>query len=73
MPGSSGDKAGFATMYNSNGHNLGTLPVPRLNLASDIDWENGRVAIKLIGEWNFSNKTISYWNGSQTKRIVKKF
>ncbi len=73
MPGGSNDKSGFATMYNSDGHLLGTLPIPMLSMASDIVWENDTASIKLIGEWNFSNKTISYWNGSQTKLIVKYF
>jgi hypothetical protein len=37
MPGGSGDKSGFATMYNAKGHSLGTMPVQMLSLASDID------------------------------------
>ena len=71
MPGGSGDKSGFATMYSSDGHNLGTLPVSMLSLATDIRWEKYKASIKLIGEWDFSKRTLSYWNGSKTKLIVK--
>jgi hypothetical protein len=28
--------------------------------------------IKLIGEWNLSQRTMSYWGEGQTKLIVKK-
>lgn len=54
MPGGSGDKPGFATMYSSDGHNLGTLPVSMLSLATEIKWEKYKASIKLIGCSSFT-------------------
>lgn len=51
MPGSSGDKPGFVAIYDQAGNGYGTIPVPMVNMATEIRWEEGRASIKLVGEW----------------------
>jgi hypothetical protein len=71
MPGNSGDKPGFVTIYNSSGGYFGTIPIDMVQHAKDIEWERNGASIILVGEWNFVNKTISYWNKEQTELIKK--
>lgn len=71
MPGGSGDKSGHVTIFSKSGKSFGTIPIDMLSMAREIEWTSTGASIKLVGEWDFVNKQISYWNKEQTKLIKK--
>ena len=71
MPGNASDKPGKVTMYTAEGDPLGAIPVPMISLGTDIEWEASKASLTLIGEWDFVQKTVSYWNDNQTELVVK--
>jgi len=71
FPGQGGDKEGHVTIIDTAGTRYGRIPIPMVSMASELNWIKDGATIKLVGDWNFRNKTYRYWNKSQTKEIVK--
>ena len=38
----------------------------------DIEWSESGAAVKLIGEWNFDQKTCYYWSADGNRQIYVK-
>lgn len=73
MPSQSGDKPGFVSIYDIQGHFYGKIPIPMLSMGLlDFKWTTEGATIKLIGGWHFKNKTYYYWNKTQTQRLEKR-
>lgn len=56
------DKPGFATIYDINSNNLGTISLEMLSQTREIEWSNKGAQIKGRAGWNFENGSIWYWN-----------
>jgi hypothetical protein len=51
MPGQSGDAPGFVQLHDSRGRSLAEAPVEMVQTVDRVDWEDGRVSVKLVAEW----------------------
>ena len=69
MPGQGSDKPGFVTIVSREGECFGSIPVDMLWFAASIEWSADGAEIPGVGEWNFSRRTVSYWNESRTRTI----
>jgi hypothetical protein len=72
MPGHGGDKPGFVTIIDSRGRDLGRIPIDLIWMAHDLEWQPAGASIKLVGEWDFRDGTVSYWNHDQTRLIRRR-
>ena len=52
MPGQSGDAPGYVRLYNSSGRVLAEKDVDMVQAADRISWENKKVSVWLVAEWN---------------------
>lgn len=67
-PGSSSDKPCFVRIVDRQGNDYGEIPVPMLQMA-DVEWTDGGAAIKLIGEWDFKNRSCYYWSEDGNHKV----
>lgn len=51
MPGQAGDAPGVVRLYDSNGKLLHETKVEMVQLVDQVDWQSGRVAVKLVADW----------------------
>ena len=51
MPGQSGDAPGFVQLHDSRGRSLAEAGVEMVSAVDRVDWEDGRVSVKLVAEW----------------------
>jgi len=72
MPGQGSDKPGFVTILDSQGRDLGRIPVDMIWMAHDLEWQPDGAKIKLVGEWDFRDGTVSYWTGDQSRLIRRR-
>jgi hypothetical protein len=63
LPGHSGDKAGFISIYDSAGVQYGRMPIPMVSMGAELEWTLAGAELKCVGEWNFSSRTCRIWNG----------
>ena len=52
MPGQSGDKAGYITVYTADGRSCGRTPVEMVSSIGDLSWSADRAEIRLVAEWD---------------------
>jgi hypothetical protein len=51
MPGQAGDAPGVVRLYDRKGKLLHETTVAMVQLVDHVDWQPGRVTIKLIADW----------------------
>jgi hypothetical protein len=51
MPGQGGDASGFVRLYDKDGRVLEEKDVDMVQLIEQVDWEEGKVDIKLFAKW----------------------
>jgi hypothetical protein len=51
VPGQSGDAPGFVRLYDGRGHTLAEAGAEMVQTVDRVDWEDGKVNVKLIAEW----------------------
>lgn len=51
MPGGSGDAPGYVRLYDKSGTVLKETDVEMVQLVDRVNWENGKVDIHLVAEW----------------------
>lgn len=51
MPGGAGDAPGYVRLYDQSGRVLQEQDVEMVQLVERVSWENGKVTIPLISEW----------------------
>jgi hypothetical protein len=52
MPGQAGDAPGAVRLYDSSGKLLHETKVEMVQLVDQVDWQPGRVAVKLVADWD---------------------
>lgn len=67
-PGSSSDKPCFVKIVDSMGENYGEIPVPMIQMAG-VEWHTNDANIRLVGEWDFIQRTCYYWSEDQNQKI----
>lgn len=67
-PGSSSDKPCFVKIIDRSGRGLGEIPVPMMQMA-DLEWTTNGAEVKLVGEWDFVQRTCYYWSEKQDRKI----
>src|SRR5260370_30348764 len=58
MPGQSGDKQGYLTIYTGDGHSCGRNPVDMVSFIRDLEWSSNRAEIPLVAEWDLSQRRV---------------
>jgi len=54
MPGQSGDKSGYVTIFTSDGRSCGRTPVHMVSFIRDLEWSSNRAEIRLVAEWDLT-------------------
>ena len=54
MPGQSGDKSGYVTVFTSNGRSCGRTAVHMVSFIRDLEWSSNRAEIRLVAEWDLA-------------------
>jgi hypothetical protein len=71
MPGQPGDRPVLVNIVDQTGRSLGSMPVPMLSMARELEWIAHGARIKAVGSWNFRDGFYAYWNEAQTHMIVE--
>jgi len=71
MPGQSSDKPGHVHIIDQAGRSFGSMPVPTISQARELQWIEHGARIKLVGAWNFRDGFYAYWNDDQTALITR--
>ena len=72
FPGQGSDKPGTATLRDDRNCYHGEIPLPQLSMAYETAWQPTVVRIRLVGEWDLSNKHYRYWNDAQTMLLERR-
>ena len=57
-PGNSSDKPGFVAIYTRDGLSCGRAFLPMLQFLSDLQWHANAAEIRLVAEWDLSQRTV---------------
>ena|SRR3989442_2744055 len=58
MPGQSGDKSGYVTIYTADGHSCGRTSVDMVSSIRDLEWRSDRAEIRLVAEWDLTRNRV---------------
>ncbi len=61
MPGQSGDKPGYITIYTADGRSCGRTAVEMVSFIRDLEWGTGRAEIRLVAAWDLSQRRVHRW------------
>ena len=58
MPGSSGDKPGYVTVFTRDGRSCGTAPLPLAWMVDEIEWSSNHAELRLVADWDLVSHTV---------------
>ncbi len=58
MPGQSGDKSGYITIYTAEGHSCGRTPVDMVSYIRNLEWSPDRAELRHVAEWDLLQRRV---------------